>query len=113
LHEYSLVQALLERVHREVAAHHGTKVRRLWLRVGELSGVEVDLLRTAYELCREKTLCEDADLEIRREDAHWTCPDCGVDVRRGERLVCARCGAPARLISGDEIMLDRIEMEVA
>ena len=28
-------------------------------------------------------------------------------------LTCPKCGSPARLLEGDEIVLDRIEMEVA
>ena len=58
--------APLDRVAREASAHHATKVRRLWLRIGEVSGVEVDLLRTAYEMCRERTICEGAALEVRQ-----------------------------------------------
>ncbi len=86
--------------------------RRLWLRIGELSGVEVDLLRTAYEMCRERTICDGAPLEVRQEPARWTCPQCAVEIPRGARLECPACGQAARLASGDEIMLDRIEMEV-
>ena len=28
-------------------------------------------------------------------------------------LRCAACGTPARLVAGDEILLERIEMEVS
>jgi len=113
MHEYSLVQALLDRVHREAAAHGSTKVHRLWVRIGERSGVEVELLQTAYEMCRERTVCDGAPLEVSRQEARWACPRCRAEVPRGERLACAACGIPARLESGDEIMLDRIELEVA
>lgn len=113
MHEYSLVQALLDRVDREVAAHRGTKVHRLWVRIGELSGVEVELLQTAYEMCREHTVCDGAPLEVTRQEARWVCPRCETPVARGERLVCAACETPARLVAGDELMLDRIELEVA
>jgi hydrogenase nickel insertion protein HypA len=112
MHEYSIVQSLLNRVGHEVAARNGVRVHRLWVRIGELSGVEVDLLRTAYEMCRASTVCAGAALEVRRQDARWECPSCGADIARGLRLVCETCGSPARLVQGDEIMLDRIEMEV-
>jgi hydrogenase nickel incorporation protein HypA/HybF len=112
VHEYSLIQALLDRVAREAAARSATKVHRLWLRIGEVSGVEVGLLRTAYEMCRERTICEGAALEVRQDAARWACPRCEAEIPRGERLVCGACGVAARLASGDEIVLDRIEMEV-
>ena len=50
MHEYSIVAALLDRVDREARAHGAERVQRLHLRIGELSGVEVELLRTAW--CR-------------------------------------------------------------
>ena len=113
MHEYSIVRALLDRVQREVTAHHGTRVHRLWVRIGELSGVEISLLQTAYEMCRVSTSCEHAPMEVTRQDARWECPCCRTPIAQGMRLICETCGGAARLVQGDEIMLDRIEMEVA
>jgi hydrogenase nickel incorporation protein HypA/HybF len=112
VHEYSLVQALLDQVDRQARAHHATAVHRLHVSVGELSGVEVPLLETAYATFRERTLCAGAELEVHAVPARWACPGCGRIVVRGEPLRCPECGAPARLEAGDEIVLDRIEMEV-
>ena len=113
MHELSIVQALLERVDREAAAHDASRVHRVRVAIGELSGVEVDLLRSAYEVIRHRTRCENAELEVRRIDARWECGTCRVAIARGAPLRCAACGAPARLASGDEIVLDQIEMETA
>jgi hydrogenase nickel incorporation protein HypA/HybF len=113
MHEYSVAQALIGRVEREVAARGGTRVRRLWVRIGEISGVEIGLLQTAYGLCCPRTVCEGAPMEVTRQDARWECPACGATITHGGRLECSACSLPARLVRGDEIMLDRIEMEVA
>jgi hydrogenase nickel incorporation protein HypA/HybF len=112
MHEYSIVQALLERVAAEARARRATSVHRLTIRIGELSGVEPELLATAYATFRERTICEDAELDLQTIAARWECPDCGRAIGRGERLTCTVCARPARLAAGDEIMLDRIEMEV-
>jgi hydrogenase nickel insertion protein HypA len=112
MHEYSLVSSLIERVQREATTHGATKVHRLQVRIGEISGVEIELLRTAYEMCREKTVCAGATLEVTFEEARWACPRCDATLARGARLVCAACGEAARLVAGDAIVLDRIEMEV-
>src|SRR5512139_3714690 len=111
MHEYSIVQALLERVEREARAHHATHVHRVQVSIGEQAGVEVDLLRTAYETIRHRTLCHDADLDIHRVAVRWECSRCGAPIPAGVALRCGSCGAAARLAAGDEIMLDRIEME--
>ena len=112
MHEYSIVQALLERVAAEAQARRATSVHRLTIRIGELSGVEPELLATAYATFRERTICARAELDLQTIAARWECPDCGRAIGRGERLTCAACARPARLAAGDEIMLDRIEMEV-
>jgi len=113
MHEYSIVQALLERVESEAALRGARSVARLTVSIGELSGVEADLLAKAYETFRERTICERAELEIRPVGARWECPSCRTPFERGALLRCATCDSPARLAAGDEIVLDRIEMEVA
>jgi hydrogenase nickel incorporation protein HypA/HybF len=111
MHEYSLVQAMVERVEQEARARKAVAVHRLAVRIGALSGVEPALLASAFTLCRQGILA-DAELDICRSEAAWACPSCGAAVASGGVLRCVACGAPARLVSGDEIMLERIEMEV-
>jgi hydrogenase nickel incorporation protein HypA/HybF len=112
MHEYSIVQALVERVEREARARNAAAVHRLSVRIGELSGVDVELLETAFATFRDRTICQDAALDIERVAARWECPECLTGLRPGSLLRCAACGVPARLARGDEIVLDRIEMEV-
>jgi len=113
MHEYSIVQALLERVQAEVDARNATAVHGLRVKIGELSGVEIDLLQSADELFSERSICDGAKLEIVPVAARWTCPNCERTMRRGEILRCPDCSLPAQLIEGSEIVLDRLEMEVA
>ena len=113
MHEYSIVASLLERVDAEARAHGATVVDRIQVRIGELSGVEIDLLRTAFETFRERTICAAAELEIEPVAARWSCRGCEREIERGAILRCPACGQPARLVDGGEILLQRIEMEVA
>lgn len=112
MHEYSIIQALLQRVGAEARERHATSIARLRVALGELSGVDPELLSSAYQVFRERTLCHGADLEIRTVPALWVCPACGRSLPRGEILRCLSCQAPARLAAGDEIVLEQIEMEV-
>ena len=112
MHEYSIVQALVDRVEAEVRTRRATAVHRLSVRIGELSGVEPELLTTAYETFRERTICEGAVLDLKIVAAQWECPSCGRAIGRGDLLTCPACAVPARLAQGDELVLERIEMEV-
>ncbi|HEX9052632.1 MAG TPA: hydrogenase maturation nickel metallochaperone HypA [Anaeromyxobacter sp.] len=113
MHEYSLVQSLVERVEREARARGAIAVHRLSVRVGELSGVDPELFRTAYETFREGTICARAPLAVTTVAASWSCPECGRQILRGAILRCPACDAPARLDDGgDALTLDGIELEV-
>lgn len=113
MHEYSIASSLLRLAEEHVQKQASARVVRLEICVGELSGVEVSLLETAWGLVRERSPCAGALLAVRRQEACWECPRCGRAVARGLALRCARCDMPARLARGDELVLERIEMEVA
>ena len=112
MHEYSILRALLDRVEAEAQARNATAVRRIRVRIGELAGVDPELLLSAYSLLRERSVCQEAELEIDAVEARWQCPRCARLIARGAILCCPACGAPARLAGGDEIILDQITMEV-
>ena len=113
MHEYSIVQALIDRVAAEARARGAVAVYHLEVSIGELSGVECELLATAFETFRAGTVCAGAELTISRVPARWRCPRCAAPPAAGGPLRCPACGAGLRLEGGDEILLERIEMEVA
>lgn len=112
MHEYSIGQALMDRIAAEAAGRGAVAVHRVVLSIGDLSGVEPDLLASAFDILKTHTLCEGAALEIERVPARWACAPCARDVVPGEILRCPACGSAATLASGDEIVLARLEMEV-
>ena len=112
MHEYSVARARIDRLESEAQAHHAMHVRSVRVKVGELSGVDADQLRTAYDASRVGTICDEATLVVVRVATRWACSRCGGDVPASGPRRCRECGAPARLAEGDELNLDRIEMEV-
>ncbi len=113
MHEYSIVQSLVDSVESIAVQHEGGSVHHVYVDIGELAGVDCDLLQIAYDTFREGTICAKAPLTIDRIAARWECPRCHGAIARGEILRCASCNEPARLAAGDEILLRRVEMEVA
>jgi hydrogenase nickel incorporation protein HypA/HybF len=112
VHEYSIVQALFDRIGELARAHRATSVRRVRVKVGRLAGVDPELLRTAYDVYRVRTLCDDAPLEIEEIDPVWLCAAGHGSIAAGGRLSCPACGGPARMAAGDEIVLDAVDLEV-
>ncbi|MCE9573119.1 MAG: hydrogenase maturation nickel metallochaperone HypA [Deltaproteobacteria bacterium] len=112
MHEYSIVSALVDKVEAQARAHPGAIVRVVHVAIGELAGVEIELLVTAFDTFKPKTVCAAAAIAVESRPARWRCPKCKTVIARGEKLRCEPCASPARLESGDEIMLQRIELEM-
>jgi hydrogenase nickel incorporation protein HypA/HybF len=112
MHEWSIVEALLARVDEEARTRGATHVHRLRVRLGALSGVEPGLLLSAYEVFRAGTMCAHAPLDLVAGSARWRCARCDVAVPPDGALVCPCCRDGTELAASDEIVLERIEMEV-
>ena len=112
MHEYSLVLSLIERVEQEIKNHGATAVHRVSISVGELSGVEADLLLYAFEIARESSLLKATELHVTRIKARWQCVSCDRDVASEKSLTCEACGSQARLTEGGDILFESAELEV-
>jgi hydrogenase nickel incorporation protein HypA/HybF len=114
LHELSVCLALLDQVQAIARQHRATRVERILLRVGPLSGVEAPLLESAYPLAAAGTIAENAVLDIEAAPVVVRCLDCGAETQAAtNRLSCARCGGVrTSLVSGDEMLLANLELAV-
>jgi len=112
MHELSVCLALLECVERIAAESGGREVLAIHVRIGPLSGVEPDLLRNAYPLAAVGTVAAAATLELTSADLIVRCTQCGEEsVVVVNRLLCAHCGNfRTRVVSGDELLLQRVEL---
>ena len=111
MHELSVCLALLQQVESIAQQNNASSVDRIVLKVGPLSGVEADLLQNAYPLAVAGTVAEQAELVIEASGVVVRCTQCDAesDVPTN-RLVCPACGDyRTRLVSGDEMILQRVE----
>lgn len=112
MHEVSLVHALFDQVDRAIAPHPAAAVRVLTVRIGARAGVERELFETAFEGSRDERGYGAAALVVVEEPVVFRCRSCAAIVDEAGELYCAHCGGAARLVSGDALMLDRVELEV-
>ena len=112
MHELSVCLSLLQQMESIARQHNAATIDQVFLKVGPLSGVEPELLRKAYPLAVAGTVAESAELFIEYGEVIVTCTECGAESpAKPNRLLCAACGDfRTRLISGDEMILERIEL---
>jgi len=113
MHELSVCLSLLQQLQSIAAEHQARSITRIELGVGPLSGVEPDLLRNAWPIASAGTLAVDADLVIEETGVVVRCRSCKAEtVATVNRLLCGRCGDyQTSLVSGDEMILKRVEFE--
>lgn len=112
MHELSVCQSIIDQVTEVAQQHHGSCVEKIYLQVGPLSGVEPQLLQSAFPLARVNSVASHAELIIHSAPVKVMCNSCGtVTLTTANRLVCGNCGDwQTRLLSGNELLLERVEL---
>lgn len=113
MHELSVCIALLEQVQQIARERDAMSVASITLKIGPLSGVEAELLRNAYPLAAAGTVAEHAELIIEEAEVIVSCSQCGKESKVvPNRLLCGHCGDfRTRIISGDDMILQRLELD--
>jgi hydrogenase nickel incorporation protein HypA/HybF len=113
MHELSLIRALLQQVDELRASHQAHGLRRIDVSIGEFSGVDPDLLQSAFDRSTEGTSLQGVEFAIVRVPLTARCQSCRVDfMMHNFRFVCPSCGGSAiEVIRGEELMLESVTFE--
>jgi hydrogenase nickel incorporation protein HypA/HybF len=115
MHELSICLALINQVERIARDRDSNAVLRIVIKLGPLSGVEPQLLRRSYPLAAIGTVAEHAELMIDASTLVVQCSQCGCESQvEPNRLLCSACGDfRTRIVSGDEMILQSVELQPA
>ena len=115
MHELSVCMSLLDQVTAIAAERDARRITRIELTVGPLSGIEIDLLETAWPIAAAGTLADSADFVVTATGVVVQCRSCGAETAaQSNRLVCGDCGAhQTHVVSGEEMILQRVELETS
>jgi hydrogenase nickel incorporation protein HypA/HybF len=113
MHEFSICQSLVRQVENLAVEHGASRVLSIHLRIGPLSGIEPQLLASAFQQIITGSAAESAQLQLTQSPIRVHCLECGADTEALiNRLVCGKCGHwRTRLLSGDEMLLESVEFE--
>jgi hydrogenase nickel incorporation protein HypA/HybF len=113
MHELGIAASVLQEAQQEAQRHPGTRLRKIKVRVGELSGVNPEALSFSFEVLVRDARLEPLELEIETCPRRQRCPACQQTFTVAEYdLRCPGCGtAETEFASGDELELASLEME--
>jgi hydrogenase nickel incorporation protein HypA/HybF len=115
MHELAICQSLLSQVETIAQQRDAVSVSAIVISMGPLSGVETQLLQQAYPIASAGTVAEGAELIIEYSPLLVRCSQCGSESEvLPNKMLCKQCGDwRTTLLSGDELMLMRVELEQA
>jgi len=112
MHEYSIVQALLEQVETIATENEATKVIKIIVKIGVMSGIEAHLLEISFNTFKEKTICENAEFIMNIQPLTIECNNCGeVSELQKIHYCCQNCeSTDVKVIDGEDMFLMSLEM---
>jgi hydrogenase nickel insertion protein HypA len=113
MHEYSVVQALLNQCEEHAAQNSATKVTKVITKIGVMSGIERHLLQIAFDTFKEGTICAEAELIQKIQKLKLECKECGSVFEVDEvRYYCHKCESlRVKVLDGEDMYLMSLEME--
>ncbi len=112
MHEFSIVNSLLDMCEKNAKANDATKITKVEVKIGKLSGVEPHLLSTAFNTFKEKTVCDGAEFVMHLQDLVVRCNTCNVESTMEQNVfICPTCEGELEVIDGEDMYLMRLEME--
>jgi hydrogenase nickel incorporation protein HypA/HybF len=113
MHELSLALDVLDIVMKEADKNNVTVIHEIHLDVGELSGVETDVLKTALEITGKSSLIGNAKISVNKIPGKGMCKLCNMEFGMGSFMdVCPIChSSPSEISGGKEFRLRSIVAE--
>lgn len=113
MHEMSLCESIVQLVEEQASQQAFSAVKKIWLEIGSLSGVEIDAMKFSFDVVSKHSILSGAELIIVEvEGAAWCLP-CAEQVSITQRFdACPHCGSYQLQINGGEEMRIK-ELEVA
>lgn len=113
MHEIGIANSIIEAGQIAVRRRAGATLVRVGVRVGVLSGVNIEALRFAFMALTQGTELEAVDFEIEDCCRRDRCLACGCEFKSDlYSIPCPKCAAvESVLVGGDELDLTFVEVE--
>jgi hydrogenase nickel incorporation protein HypA/HybF len=113
MHELSIALSIIELAEEEVSARGGV-IQAVHLKIGKLSGVLPDALRSSFELASERTALAGSRLVIEEVAVVAYCAKCAAPrpVNSVDWFICPECRMPMeQVLEGKELQVVALEFQ--
>ncbi|WP_048057952.1 hydrogenase maturation nickel metallochaperone HypA [Methanothermococcus okinawensis] len=109
MHELSYATSILNTIlysvdNQELKDKNIKKVSKINLEIGELTFINFEQLKFAFEVISEDTICKGAEMEVEYIKPHIVCKNCGyegeLEAKDEFDVTCPKCGSYSLKIKG-------------
>ena len=113
MHEMSIAESVMQIIEDAAQVESYTKVKAVWLEIGQLAAVEKDALQFCFDMVTRNSVAENARLEIIEIAGQGWCMDCSCNVAVTDRYEpCPECGGfRIEVTGGEEMRVKELEVE--
>lgn len=113
MHEISICEGILQVLEAEAGKQGFTRVKTVWLEIGDLSSIEPEALLFGFDAVTRNSLADGAKLEIINIPGSAWCMKCAKNVAVKHRFdECPECGSyQLQATTGVEMRIKELEVE--
>ena len=114
MHELSIIESILEIAEEHAREANSSSITVIRLRLGQFTAIAREALEFAFDIARLGTLAEHARLEIEVVPLilHCIVCDAATQPTNARCFHCVQCGFPLKFVSGKELQIESIEVEI-
>jgi len=115
MHELAAAEQLLRIAIQHAEQADAIRITAVHIVIGQLSTMIDDSVQFYWDIMTANTLAEGSQLHFRRVPARLQCANCGriYDLNGAQDFLCPDCGAAGAIISGEEFLLEAIDIKTA
>ena len=113
MHEMSLAEGVLQLIEDSAKTQSFSRVKTVWLEIGQLAGVEVEAMKFCFEAVVNDSIAQGAQLVIIEIPGQAWCLHCAEVVNvRVLYDACPKCGShQVQVTGGNEMRVKELEVE--
>jgi len=106
------LQSIVEIAEARARGQNAVSIQLIKIRLGEFTNIVREALEFAFEVARQGTIAERAQLHIEIVRMTLRCVVCEAVTQpvRGVCLICTHCGFPLKITAAEELLIEYIEV---
>ena len=112
MHEMAIAEGILNIAFDYAEQNKASKISRITLKIGDMSGVELEALNMSFDVLTKNTIAEGAELIVNKIPIIGQCNKCGKEFHIEQyNFFCPECDGILILQSGRELQVESLDMD--